>query len=718
VANHQTQVERRRAEHGPNELDQEEDEPLWRKYLDQFKDPLIGLLLASAFVSVLVKQYDDAVSIALAVAIVSTVAFVQEYRSEQSIAALANLIPPTCNCLRDGVLTTVEAKELVPGDVVVVSLGDRVPADCRVVAATDLLVDESSLTGESKLVEKGENVAPDIRDQLRHDLDAGAARRLQLGAEGLGRGVLLSGKDGGGGGGGSGGFEGNAAVTDPEVKAEAHKAILFMGTTVQHGHGRGVVVATGMKTDFGKTFQEMKDVEQRKTPLQASMDQLGQRLSFISFGVIGCIAVVGLLQGSKLLDMFTIGVSLAVAAIPEGLPICVTVTLAFGVMRMAKRHAIVKKLPAVEALGCATTICVDKTGTLTCNEMTVTHVLTASGLLGTGSGSQNPSASGSPGSPPPPSRSPSSALSASNGVLEADDHEALALVDEVDGASVRLSGVGFNASGSASLGGAPLGGEASSSSSSSCQSTAAECSPPLASLLTVASLCNNAEVRAPTKASAPPGRGGGGGGGGGGSGAPGAAAFTVVGQATEAALLLAGAKCGLADPRPSYQRLSEVAFSSDRKRMQVQCRALAGEAGRLQGAPAFEGDSYFVKGSLEGVLDHCATFTPTSGQGKQLPPRLSDADRRRVGAAARALASKGLRVLCVAHGPSLGALCLDGLVGMADPPRPGVKASVAELQAAKSRVAMVTGDARDTALAVARDLGFYDPAKVRASLKR
>ena len=154
------------------------------------------------------------------------------------------------------------------------------------------------------------------------------------------------------------------------------------------------------------------------------MDDLGQRLSLISFAVIGAIALVGLYQGSKLLDMFTIGVSLAVAAIPEGLPICVTVTLAFGVMRMAKRSAIVKKLPAVEALGCATTICVDKTGTLTCNEMTVTHVLPASSLLGAGAGRQSPLRSPHPASP----RSPTTSSLSSSSSSHEEQHEEQAAV--------------------------------------------------------------------------------------------------------------------------------------------------------------------------------------------------------------------------------------------------------------------------------------------------
>jgi Ca2+-transporting ATPase len=238
--------------HGLNELDEEEDEPLWRKFIDQFKDPLIGLLLASAVGSCVVKQYDDAVSIMCAVVIVSTVAFVQEYRSEQSIAALASLIPPVCNCLRGGQIATIEAKELVPGDIVVLALGDRVPADCRVLAATDLLVDESSLTGESVYMEKSEELArPAAVAAVKAEVERRQATEV---------------------GGGSSSSSGSGdAFLDPEVEAEAKRCILFMSTTVQHGHARAVVVATGMRTDFGRTFQEMKDVEQRKTPLQVSM---------------------------------------------------------------------------------------------------------------------------------------------------------------------------------------------------------------------------------------------------------------------------------------------------------------------------------------------------------------------------------------------------------------------------------------------------------------
>uniref|UniRef100_A0A8D0UNR9 Calcium-transporting ATPase n=1 Tax=Sus scrofa TaxID=9823 RepID=A0A8D0UNR9_PIG len=270
------EVSHRRAFHGWNEFDISEDEPLWKKYISQFKNPLIMLLLASAVISVLMHQFDDAVSITVAILIVVTVAFVQEYRSEKSLEELSKLMPPECHCVREGKLEHTLARDLVPGDTVCLSVGDRVPADLRL-------------------------------------------------------------------------FE-------------------------------GIVIGTGENSEFGEVFKMMQAEEAPKTPLQKSMDLLGKQLSFYSFGIIGVIMLVGWLLGKDILEMFTISVSLAVAAIPEGLPIVVTVTLALGVMRMVKKRAIVKKLPIVETLGCCNVICSDKTGTLTKNEMTVTHIFTSDGL--------------------------------------------------------------------------------------------------------------------------------------------------------------------------------------------------------------------------------------------------------------------------------------------------------------------------------------------------
>ncbi|XP_012587531.1 PREDICTED: calcium-transporting ATPase type 2C member 1 [Condylura cristata] len=322
-----SEVSHRRAFHGWNEFDISEGEPLWKKYISQFKNPLIMLLLASAVISVLMHQFDDAVSITVAILIVVTVAFVQEYRSEKSLEELSKLVPPECHCVREGKLEHTLARDLVPGDTVYLSVGDRVPADLRLFEAVDLSVDESSLTGETTPCSKVTAPQP--------------------------------------------------AATNGALASRSN--IAFMGTLVRCGKAKGIVIGTGENSEFGEVFKMMQAEEAPKTPLQKSMDLLGKQLSFYSFGIIGIIMLVGWLLGKDILEMFTISVSLAVAAIPEGLPIVVTVTLALGVMRMVKKRAIVKKLPIVETLGCCNVICSDKTGTLTKNEMTVTHVFASDG---------------------------------------------------------------------------------------------------------------------------------------------------------------------------------------------------------------------------------------------------------------------------------------------------------------------------------------------------
>lgn len=313
---------------GYNEFTVKDEDPPWKKYLEQFRNPLILLLLGSAFVSICMRQYDDAVSITVAIVIVVTVAFVQEYRSEKSLQELTKLVPPQCHCIREGTLDTFLGRELVPGDIVLLNVGDRVPADVRLFEAVDLAIDESSFTGETEPARK--NTAPVLRPTNGHSSNINIA---------------------------------------------------FMGTLVRCGHGKGIVVNTGCNSEFGSVFKMMLEEEAPKTPLQRSMDNLGAQLSLYSFAIIGLIMLLGWIQGKAIMEMFTIGVSLAVAAIPEGLPIVVTVTLALGVMRMAKRNAIVKKLPTVETLGCVNVICSDKTGTITRNEMTVTVLVTADGYL-------------------------------------------------------------------------------------------------------------------------------------------------------------------------------------------------------------------------------------------------------------------------------------------------------------------------------------------------
>ncbi|SCZ97031.1 BZ3501_MvSof-1269-A2-R1_Chr1-2g00902 [Microbotryum saponariae] len=314
--------------HGANEFQVEAKDPIWKKFLGQFKEPLILLLMGSAAVSAIVGNYDDAASIVAAIIIVVAVGFVQEQRSEKSLEALNKLVPHFCHLIRDGHKTTQLANVLVPGDLITFQTGDRISADIRLTQAHGLEIDESTLTGETKPAKKS----------CEAILDGG------LGVGGL--------------------------------PISERKNIGFMGTLVRSGRGEGIVVGTGEQSEFGVVFRMMQEIEDRKTPLQNSMDELAKKLSAMSFVVIGFICLIGVFQHRSWLDMFTIGVSLAVAAIPEGLPIVVTVTLALGVLRMSKRSAIVKKLPSVETLGSVSVICSDKTGTLTTNVMTVTQAYT------------------------------------------------------------------------------------------------------------------------------------------------------------------------------------------------------------------------------------------------------------------------------------------------------------------------------------------------------
>ncbi|KAL8882880.1 MAG: hypothetical protein Q9198_000183 [Flavoplaca austrocitrina] len=370
---------------GPNELPHEKPEPLWLRFLKQFKETLILLLLASAVISFLMGNLDDAVSIAIAVTIVVTVGFVQEYRSEKSLEALNKLVPHYAHLIRgasrskssmdhevldlqkgqgiamdrlgdskefgtaSGVTpSTTTANQLVQGDLIMFSTGDRIPADLRITKAVDLSIDESNLTGENEPAIK--SVAA-INRPGRSDSGHGVYRPISPSYASPGAGTVGA-----------------------DIRLNEQTNIAFMGTLVRSGHGQGLVIGTGAGTEFGAISASLQEIDSPRTPLQLSMDRLGQELSYVSFAVIGLIVVVGLWQGRQLLEMFTIGVSLAVAAIPEGLPIIVTVTLALGVLRMAKQGAIVRRLPSVETLGSVNVVCSDKTGTLTLNHMTITKI--------------------------------------------------------------------------------------------------------------------------------------------------------------------------------------------------------------------------------------------------------------------------------------------------------------------------------------------------------
>ncbi|MBU8907070.1 cation-translocating P-type ATPase [Desertibacillus haloalkaliphilus] len=306
---------------GYNMLDEGEKPSAFFVFLGQFKDFMVLVLLAATLISGLLGEYIDAITIMIIVLLNGILGFVQERKAEKSLTALKELSAPQMTVFRDGEWTRVLSREVVVGDLVKVTSGDRVGADLRLIETNGLQIEESSLTGESVPVQKDDR---------------------PIGGQDL-------------------------AIGDQENMA-------FMGTMATQGSGLGIVVATGMKTEMGKIAHLLQSTETLATPLQRRLEQLGKVLIAVALLLTALVVVFGVLQGHDVYTMFLAGVSLAVAAIPEGLPAIVTVALALGVQRMIKRKAIVRKLPAVETLGCASVICSDKTGTLTQNKMTVTHL--------------------------------------------------------------------------------------------------------------------------------------------------------------------------------------------------------------------------------------------------------------------------------------------------------------------------------------------------------
>ncbi|MGG2993398.1 calcium-translocating P-type ATPase, SERCA-type [Paenibacillus macerans] len=315
------EARRRREESGWNELEEGKRISPILLFLNQFKDFMMLVLMGATLISGFLGEYLDAVTIIAIIILNGVLGFIQEFRAERSLRALKQLSAPHANVLREGTVKHVPARELVPGDIVVLESGDRIPADIRWLSTNSLDVEESALTGESHPVGKHAGV-----------------------------------------------------LSESEVPLGDQKNIGFMGTMITRGTGRGIVIRTGMGTEMGKIADLIQNTEVQETPLQRRLEQLGKILIYMALGLTVLVVLVGILQGQPASGMFFAGVSLAVAAIPEGLPAIVTIALALGVQRMIKRKAIVRKLPSVETLGCASVICSDKTGTLTQNKMTVTRL--------------------------------------------------------------------------------------------------------------------------------------------------------------------------------------------------------------------------------------------------------------------------------------------------------------------------------------------------------
>ncbi len=321
------EIKNRLHKFGYNEMVEKEKIAWWKRLLAQFQDFMVVVLLAATLISAFLGEYADAATILIIVLVNATLGFVQEYRAEQSMNSLKKMIAPTAHVLRNGLLQTISARELVPGDIMVLEAGDKIAADARLIETQNLETQEAALTGES--------------------LPVGKVAHKQ--------------------------FEENSSLGD-------RKNMVYAGTTIAKGRGKSVVCATGMATEIGRIADMMQEYKEESTPLEKRLESLGRWLVWGCLLICIIVVIAGVAKGEPLFLMCMAGISLAVAAIPEGLPAIVTVALALGVQRMIKRNAIIRKLPAVETLGCTTVICSDKTGTLTQNAMSVGKIFTDGNL--------------------------------------------------------------------------------------------------------------------------------------------------------------------------------------------------------------------------------------------------------------------------------------------------------------------------------------------------
>ena len=568
------EAEERLAVVGPNELPEPNPPSRLSILIRQFTSLIIWALLGAAAVSGLLQEWIDAAAILAIVLLNALLGFVQECRAEQSLAALRKLSITKARIVRDNMIHSIPARNLVPGDVIHIEAGDRIPADSRLFYATNLQTQEASLTGESATISK-------FADPI-----------LQM-----------------------------------SVPLADRRNMLFMGTVAVAGKGRALVTETGSATEIGKIaalVQHETQGERQETPLQRRLEQLGWTLLRLSLVTILVAFLLGTLRGEPLILMFLTAVSLAVAAIPEGLPAVVTITLALGATRMVDRHALVRRLPAVETLGSTTVICSDKTGTLTMNQMTVTRLF-------------------------------------------------------IGGEVFEVTGEGYE----------PVGDIRPANNYSSTSQHDRRISPASCSMLTsglhellmAGLMCNGASLRQDQNI------------------------WQIVGDPTEASLLVAAAKAGLvqSDLTQTHTMLGEVPFDSERKKMTAVWRTPSGLKASVKGAP-------------DVLLRDCTSWITCQG----VVQPLMEETRARILTANQQFASESLRVLGVAirqidHPPSLYTaeslehdLTFVGLFAMKDPIRPEAKASVAACRAAGIRTVMITGDHKDTAVAIGRELGILE----------
>ncbi|MDP2943683.1 MAG: cation-translocating P-type ATPase [Candidatus Omnitrophota bacterium] len=315
------EAESRLLKFGPNQIKEKKKTSPWLLLLGQFKSFLIILLIIASCISVVIGEYIEAIAIMVIVILAGLLGFIQEYKAEKALEALKKMAAIKTRVIRDGMEKEIPAEDLVPGDIILLRVGDKIPADARLLEAINMKTDEASLTGESQTTDK-------------------TTERLQ----------------------------------DQEVPLGDMKNMVFMGTSVSYGRGKAAIIATGMETEFGKIARMLQDVEEQKTPLQVSIDRAAKWIGVLAIILSAVIGLLGVIRGYPLLGMFTWVVALAVAIVPEALPAVMTITLALAVRRMAKQNALIRKLQAVETLGSTSIICSDKTGTLTEDQMTVRKI--------------------------------------------------------------------------------------------------------------------------------------------------------------------------------------------------------------------------------------------------------------------------------------------------------------------------------------------------------
>ncbi|TKB60315.1 MAG: cation-translocating P-type ATPase [Nitrospira sp.] len=580
------EVERRHAEFGLNELPEAPPPSLVKLFLSQFASVIVWVLIGAAIISGLLEDWLDAAAIFAIVFLNGVLGFVQEFRAERSLAALRKMSVATAQVLRDGVLRSIPARELVPGDVILLEAGDRIPADTRLIYATNFQVQEASLTGESTPVQKAAT-----------------------------------------------------ALDGPDVSLADRTNMAFMGTIAVLGKARALVVATALNTELGRIasmIHKESEAERTETPLQRRLEQFGYTLLWLALAVVAVVFALGYLRGEPLVTMFMTSVSLAVAAVPESLPTVVTITLALGVTRMVKRHALIRKLPAVETLGSATVICTDKTGTLTKNEMTVTKLFvgdTAFDVTGEG-------------------YAPVGEIRETSKVRESGS--------ELPGKGIKLH---------------------SDNSELNTQNIDLSQLPALRELLTAAVLCNGATLRKEKET------------------------WQVIGDPTEGALLVAAAKVGLTKEglEGSAPFEAEIPFDAERKMMTIIRRTA-------------DGSMAYVKGAPDVLLSRCTHRRTLDGR---IEP-MGDEQRKILLDINASLAHQALRVLAVAdrrldgHGLNLSTdvveknLVFLGLFAMKDPVRAEAAEAIRLCRNAGINTVMITGDHKETALAIARDLGLPD----------